>query len=480
MPPFGKLNYIDLGSDGTLKPNGQNVTTVPEIDAIFEYLEETNQSKLTLHFHGGLVSEVSGLATAKEMSAVYANAGAHPVAFIWKTGLLTTIKDNLTTINETKLFKKLGALAIKHAMKALGLSIPGRGAGQALSLSEIQSRMASGMQFEEFDATARGAAQVTKESELQVMEPDIRASIEEDVEADGSIEHLLQTEAPTIALFNLPAVQPSVSDRQRGIVAVAKLSIGIAQIVLRVVRRYINNRDHGFYPTVVEELLRQFYMADLGQWVWGNMTRKAATLWNSNSGLQSEAIHGCRYFLERLCKLQAKRSEFIVDLVGHSAGSIVICQMLKTARSEGLSLRVRRIIFMAPACTSELFHDEIVQQSCQYEQFRMFTMSDDYECKNQLVPLVYPRSLLYLVSGILDDHPDEPVAGMTRFMQNPPFSGSKLLSIASFLRTPGSDRLVLSKTADNAPRGLRCTAERHQDFDENGPMQDSLIYLISY
>jgi hypothetical protein len=479
MPPFGKLNYVNIGPHGTLAPTGQLSTTTADIDAIFDYLSSTNQRKLTIHFHGGLVPESSGLATAKEMTSVYAAAGAHPVTFIWETGFLETVKDNLNTINQTELFKKLLALAIKHAMKALGLSFPGKGPEQPLSITEIQAKLASGAPFEDFDATARGAAQVRTEAELQAMRSDILAGIEEDVQADPEIPALLQNEAPRTPLFNETAVAVTESDKQKGILTFAKLAMAVAEIVYRVAKRYLQKHDHGFYPTVVEEVLRQFYLADLGQWVWGDMTTKAGEIWLANDGLQGNSIHGGHYFLEGLAKLQSSSPNLIVDLVGHSAGSIVICQMLKTASAANLRVKIRNIIFMAPACTSGLFHDEIVRNPTRCKAFRMFTMADDYECKNQLVPLVYTRSLLYLISGVLDDAVDKPVAGMARFLQDPPFDDPALRDIGAFLSTTGPDiRLVLSTTADNAPRGLRCTAQRHQDFDENGPMQDSLIFLI--
>ena len=209
------------------------------------------------------------------------------------------------------------------------------------------------------------------------------------------------------------------------------------------------------------------------------MTIKAGEMWDTNDDLQGNDLHGGRYFLEGLAKLQSDSPDLTVDLVGHSAGSIVICQMLKTARTANLQLKLRNIIFMAPACTSTLFHDEIVRNPTPCQVFRMFTMADEYECKNQLVSLVYTRSLLYLISGVLDDAADKSIAGMARFLQDPPFGDPTLREIASFLTTTGpNSRLILSETAANAPRGARCTAQRHQDFDENGRMQDSLIFLI--
>jgi hypothetical protein len=480
MPPFGSLNYIKIGPRGTLEPSGSLHTSREDIDELIRYLSDPAQKKLTIHCHGGLVSEESGLTTARAMTTVYAAAGAHPVTFIWETGFLETVKDNLNTITQTELFKKLLALALKHAMKALGFTIPGKGPGQPMSLAEIQARLASGAPFEEFDAGARGVAAIHTEAELDEAFPEIREEVSEDVEADLAIGTLLIVEAPETPLFNHGAVAVSESEKGKGVVTATKLALALAKIVYRITKRYIRKHDHGFYPTVVEEILREFYLADLGQWVWGNMKEKADQMWLSCDGLAGNAIHGARYFLEQLCELQRRRDDLVIDLVGHSAGSIVICQMFRAAADANLPIKIRNVIFMAPACSSKLFLKEIVHVSGRFEKFRMFTMNDAFECKNFLVPLVYTRSLLYLISGALDGEDDEPVAGLDRFLQNqPPFGDPELQEIDAFLGAPGGDRLVLSKTPEDAPRGKRCTAERHQDFDENGPMQDSLIFLIS-
>lgn len=479
MPPFGPLNYINIGPRGTLEPSGKLSTSVGDIDALLKYLEDTKQAKLTIHFHGGLVSEETGLSTARAMTTVYAAAGAHPVTFIWESGFLETVKDNLNTITQTEVFKKLLALVLKHAMKALGLSLPGKGPGMPMSLGEIQVQLASGAPFEDFDVRARGAAKVHTQEELDEMFPEIEAEVEEDVEADTDLQLLISAPVAETHLFDKAAVAVSDSDKQKGILTFAKLAVAVAAIVYRVVKRYIALHDHGFYPTVVEEILREFYLADLGEWVWGNMNQKAEQIWEPNHGLSGQSVHGGRYFLEGVARLQ-QRQALTLDLVGHSAGSIVICHLLKIATASNLSLKIRNVIFMAPACTSKLFLTEIVRPTGRFANFRMFTMNEEYECKNRLVPLVYTRSLLYLISGALDGQNDEPVAGMERFLQDqPPFAEPDLREIVAFLRASSGERLVLSKTTDNAPRGMRCTAERHQDFDENGPMQDSLIFLIA-
>ena len=66
-------------------------------------------------------------------------------------------------------------------------------------------------------------------------------------------------------MFVVPPVkmlQPGTPDGQRGI-AMAFLA-NLARIVIRVIRRYIRKREHGLLATTVEEILREFYVAEIG------------------------------------------------------------------------------------------------------------------------------------------------------------------------------------------------------------------------
>src|SRR5438874_3622153 len=95
MPEFSGLNYVNVGPHGTFTPSGHLATTPADVDAIFKHLADTNKQKLALHFHGGLIDEGAGLDIARKMAPLYAGAGAHPVTFVWETGLVETISTNL-------------------------------------------------------------------------------------------------------------------------------------------------------------------------------------------------------------------------------------------------------------------------------------------------------------------------------------------------------------------------------------------------
>jgi hypothetical protein len=234
----------------------------------------------------------------------------------------------------------------------------------------------------------------------------------------------------------------------------------------------------------VEETLREFYIADFGSWVYGRIKEAAQKNVGSESRPKRPKIHGGRYFLEGLSKLQRQKPKLIIDLVGHSAGCIAICMMLRTASVNGLPVKVRNLILMAPACQSFLFYQEIVKCPNRFQVFRMFTMNDDFEKANHLLPIIYNRSLLYLVSGILEPKEvDMPLVGMMRFSTGlKPFDSSMLIRIRKFLFATGVPRrTVLARTTITDPTaaaGFRSNAARHQDFNKDADTQHSLVVLI--
>ena len=129
-----------------------------------------------------------------------------------------------------------------------------------------------------------------------------------------------------------------------------------------------------------------------------------------------------------------------ITLVGHSTGAIYIANWLKHAGNYLPDLK-HDVVFLAPAINYAEFADLLAAQKARIGNFRMFAMQDALERDDQLwggdeeVPdgkdwrrFIYPSSLLYLVSGILEsavmpdgtivDEPDMPIVGMARFFEN--------------------------------------------------------------
>ncbi len=246
----------------------------------------------------------------------------------------------------------------------------------------------------------------------------------------------------------------------------------LAATTYRILVRYWHGRQHGFYPTVVEEVLRELYVASAGRWIWGAMKNAAKDMFRSNAGQKNLDLHVGLYLIQRLAPLNLP-----INLIGHSAGSIAICELLAAAALENLRLPIRNVILLAPAATSDLFLNEIVSRPERFGRLRMFTMHDDYESKDILVPYVYPRSLLYLVSGIMEEKADTPICGMQRYQTAAkPYDDSNLAAIKGFLQK--EDRLVLSKTADDSTMGFRCSALKHGNFNEDLLTRESVQTIL--
>lgn len=478
MSNFSKLNYINVGPHGTFKPSGDLHTTVADIDAIFDHLHNSGAGKLAVHFHGGLVSEANGEGTARSMQPVYEAGGAHSLTFIWETGLIETITRNLTRINDTKLFQKLLRYVFRQLTKRLGADISGRGPGEAMSMQEIEAELQKIEKFEAFDARARGGAETLDEAALDQAEAEM--IIEYQVELQADIDFL---ESEDRLLFEETHLRPEreadLREDGRGL-EILKVAKVLASVTYRVLKRYWKGRDHGLYPTTVEEILREFYLADLGEWVWSGMKDIADKMWLPNSEPLGDESHPGTYFLEKLKAHQNAHPNFVVDFIGHSAGSIAICEMLKSATAADTVPRTRNIIFLAPACVSKLMYDEIVQREDRYEAFRMFTMQDEaYEQKDRLVPLVYTRSLLYFISGVLEPEVDIPIAGMERFWTGAePFDDAYLVASRNWLKEAGRNRSVLSVTTAGGD-GLESASEKHGDFDNDENTRASLTHIVS-
>ncbi len=481
MSENSKLYYVNVGPMGTFKPSGRVQTTPSDVDTIFAHIKAQGKNKLAIHFHGGLVKEQAGLQVAKKMRPLFEDAGSHPITFVWETGLLETVTRNLQTIQKTKLFGKLLKYAMRHVAKQLG-GIEGRGPGVAVPLAEIEDELAKEGAFDAFDEGARGGAKHLSLDELDSMIPELEEELQEDLEADSEIEELIAEEAPQTKLLDQRPINEIEERQGRGIVTWITLAKILARVVYRIVKRFVQKREHGLYPTVVEEIMHEFYLADAGAWIWGGMKKAGEQMWLGNEGLTNNDLHAGTYFLDGLNALNAQIRGLEVDLIGHSAGSIVICHMLRSTSEQHPGLRFRNVLFLAPACTMDLFREEVVNHQNRYQRFRMFIMRDDYESKDRVVPIVYTRSLLYFISGVLEDEVDKPIAGLERFTSGEdPYNTPELLAIRKFLYPQSRNRLVLSNTSKimpSAQEGLRSTAESHSDFDDDDETLASLKFII--
>jgi hypothetical protein len=286
-----KSTYINIGAHGEL--NGKLQTTSADIDGILDTIKKAATPKVVLHFHGGLVSEEAGELTARRMVPLYKSIGALPVVFIWETGFLETIEHNLSDIHNTKLFKKIVAYAVQQLAKRLNVPTPGRGAGPTENVNVIEARIFAPGGLDTYaisvlETQARGGAVALDPEDLEPIQRESQAEIEEQLQAeldqDEALTSIISREVPSTPLLDSSKVAEGKQEAARGIISIGKLAYSISVVVFETAKRYLEHRDHGFGATVVEETLREFYMADFGAWIWSDMKEVAEMMWSSNSG----------------------------------------------------------------------------------------------------------------------------------------------------------------------------------------------------
>jgi hypothetical protein len=124
------------------------------------------------------------------------------------------------------------------------------------------------------------------------------------------------------------------------------------------------------------------------------------------------------------------------------------------------------------------------------KSFRMFTMRDELERKDPVLgpgtAAIYPSSLLYLISGVLEDQdgnafPDAPLLGMQRFLGEDSswLSDEKQIAAVRKVKTflKATDSVVWSTVEGQA--GLSSSAVAHGGFDDDPPTIKSVTTFFS-
>src|SRR6185503_20146245 len=103
-----------------------------------------------------------------------------------------------------------------------------------------------------------------------------------------------------------------------------------------------------------------------------------------------------------------------VTLIGHSAGSIYVARLLKELDRalEAYPEAKVNVVFIAPAVTFTAYADALRSAGKRIAGLRIFGMSDSIEREDRIAKALYPASLLYFVSGVLEEGRDEPLVGM--------------------------------------------------------------------
>lgn len=469
--------------------------------------DEPKAGGVAVHFHGGLVSRAAGMRKAEELGKVYSDAEALPVFFVWESGLFETVTNNLRELASESLFKTL----FKRIRKIVERKFAKKDSGRSGTLPEVDTYdtdKAIDQAFEhialgkETDAkkAAKGITEVEAPKDLTELTKDEMNTLEAELKTDGlltaeiesvsqglldeaTIEEKGGARSPIYRVSSATMMDPKAlekyvkrpADGARGIIDVAAFIKGVITVAYNVIERFIKNRDHGLHATIVEELLHEFYLANIGQVVWTAMKKDT-----KDSFGDDPKQHGGTAFLEHIRqRVEVGDTPPRFTLIGHSTGAVYICHLLEKANVKNLPKSVQfDVVLLAPASNFELTATAVAEHSNRIRNFRMFTMSDKYEKDDELVPVLYPHSLLYFLSGVVDGDPDTPIIGMARFYEDADYPASKFKDVETvrdYVRA-AAERAVWS--VEDHGEGLQTAATTHGGFDDERKTLESLKHIL--
>lgn len=489
------LHVVDLA-------DGKFAGTSPEdLDQLFAALnQDADRDRLVVHFHGGLVGQASGTATAERLRPIYEAAGGYPVFFVWHAGLLETtalgvqdaIADAVRRVGEEKVFNRLRDLLLQLAMgkarsrdgdRAVSLELP---AIRDVQRAAHEHTEGAGEPFAEDEAALRAGDQELTEAQEQLVLEQLRddGPLSREVMAVAATGKTattrgLEVAEPRATLMDaeiLADVRGAEGEGDRGLISTAAVATRAVDALKEMLKRFARGRDHGLYPTVVEELLRAFYLAKAGELIWSSMKQNTVDSFGDDP-----QVYGGTAFLHRL-RDAGRGDDARTILVGHSTGAVYICHLLRHADAilpPGMAFDV---ILLAPACTCDLLDETIREHGERIANLRVFTMTDALECADHLAPPVYTRSLLYFVSGVVEHDADTPIAGMQRFYADagrfkaPDFAGAA--GVRSYYDGAGG-RVAWSESAGKAD-SWNTASHRHGDFDNDEATLKSVANVITH
>ena len=136
------------------------------------------------------------------------------------------------------------------------------------------------------------------------------------------------------------------------------------------------------------------------------------------------------------------------------------------------------VVLIAPACTFNTLAQSLKQAGSRVANLRVFGMGDVTERQDKLFPGIYPASLLYFVSGVLEDNRDEPLVGMERYYSSRYTSeGFGAIAAVRAFKSLAHQR-PFSWSAATGLDGANCDMTTHGDWDKAEATLASVKYLI--
>lgn len=469
---LNKNQYIAIGESGKLSDYGSYRTDQNDISSLVSFLKENKIKKLAIYCHGGLVDEHDGAKAIDTVLSVLNDKKEdyfHAIGFVWKTGVGEIFKEKIIQALSNGLSSLLVNRMISYVRRRLGHSIldddfytiqrylEGKLVIDDVLRHEGEKNFTGDNKDNQFtwlnndlsdEDLHKGAENII--TELDNLDDSKIDSMWIDIGDEDSINFDL--------LNNIFSDFNEYGELQKNSLDKSSQYLGRVKMVYRIIKgiysRFKNGTWHGNHATVVEEVLRAIYIDDITKIFWNEMKSKAATMWDEG---------GAANLLFTKINKECKNIE--IEFIGHSAGANCGAGMLKyLANGTADNIKVNTISLLAPATDYDLFRDSYIKYRNIYKTFAMYAMTDLAEREDNLIDMpvfrhLYPSSLLYLISGIMEDTIDARLIGMQRFgLGNYRNRHSGYKDIYEFLYE--SNKLVLT------PVG-QYTVDDHGEFDDD-------------
>ncbi len=440
-------HYFHIGKDGSFEGSGDFHTSPEELQTMVSNL---TRPAIDIVIHGGLVSEEDGMDSARHFINSYQPTNNELMFVIWETGPLETLKQNLGTV--------LGRSALKFSLKVVRKLFTKKFKPGFKSVSSDYEKVLSD------DKINQNLIEALTEQRLE------KASVQ--IEISQDIDDLIFSDPVLMKELEQEQLLYDSQTHRKGLIKVLLLGM-IKDVVVQSIIRFASGTHHQIIPTLIEELVQALYVDEFGKGLWNAMKHKSSNMFEADVLQERTGVALLRH-LDTLYRGQSEDEKIEINLIGHSAGSIVICDLLDHMAGHYPNLKLNNITFIAPAVAAERAVVSLVKNQTAFNKFRMFTMSDELEKKDDC-KAIYPASLLYLISGVLENRDDTPIAGMMRFYDNDKFIDQE--GVAEWKAFILQDsHLALSVNTD-ASDGFKTNSRSHGGFGHEKETVKSIQYF---
>ena len=210
----------------------------------------------------------------------------------------------------------------------------------------------------------------------------------------------------------------------------------------------------------------------IGRPVWTEM--------KENARLASAPSGGARLVAREIKRYRDRIGAIELHLVGHSAGSIFHAHLIPYLIRQGLPITT--LTFLAPACTTELFRENVLPHLTAVPENRggalgvgritVFNLDDDAE-RGDTVGSVYDKSLLYLVSEAFEAQKGVPILGMDKFVRE-----DEEITVALRGARTSSGTTVIRTRRSSHGANLGSASRSHGGFDNDASTLNSLLRIV--